>query len=191
MLQGLALLSLSSYLFLLKPKGCGDERIPCTAHSGFHVPLFYISLYMVALGNGGYQPNIATLGSDQFDGEHSKEGSSKISFFSYFYLAFNLGSLFSNTILAYYENAGKWAIGFLASATTAFVALVLFLSGTPHYRHFKSQGNPVSRFGKVFVAAMKKWKAHVPSHGEDLYELDAKSYSKNGVRKISHTEGLT
>ncbi|KAL2892656.1 Protein NRT1/ PTR FAMILY 7.3, partial [Bienertia sinuspersici] len=187
---GLALLSLSSYLFLLKPRGCGDEQTPCTSHSGFHVSLFYISLYMVALGNGGYQPNIATFGADQFDEEHPKESSSKISFFSYFYLAFNLGSLFSNTILAYYENAGKWAIGFLASATTAFIALALFLGGTPHYRHFKSQGNPVSRFCKVFVAAIRKWKAHVPPQGEDLYELDVKTYSKNGKKKISHTEGL-
>lgn len=188
---GLALLSLSSYLFLLNPKGCGDEQTPCTSHSGFHVALFYISLYMVALGNGGYQPNIATFGADQFDEEHPKEGRSKISFFSYFYLAFNLGSLFSNTLLAYYENAGKWAIGFCASATTALMALALFFGGTPHYRHFKSQGNPVARFCKVFVAAINKWKAHVPFEGEGLYELDAKTYSKNGRRQISHTEGLT
>lgn len=183
-------MSLTSYLFLLKPKGCGDEQTPCTSHSGFHVPLFYIALYMVALGNGGYQPNIATFGSDQFDGEHSKEGSSKISFFSYFYLAFNLGSLFSNTVLAYYENAGDWAVGFLASAAFAFAALVLFLSGTPRYRHFKSQGNPASRFARVFIAAIKNWKAHVPPQGDGLYEVDAKSYSKKGLRKVLHTEGL-
>lgn len=187
---GLALLSLSSYLFLLKPRGCGDEQTPCTSHSGFHVPLFYISLYMVALGNGGYQPNIATFGADQFDEAHPKESSSKVSFFSYFYLAFNLGSLFSNTILAYYENAGRWAIGFLASATTAFMALALFLGGTPRYRHYKSKGNPISRFGKVLVAAISKWKAHVPPEGEGLFELDAKTYSKNGRKKISHTKGL-
>ncbi|KNA21327.1 hypothetical protein SOVF_044270 [Spinacia oleracea] len=188
---GLALLSLSSYLFLLKPNGCGDELTPCTSHSGFHVALFYISLYMVALGNGGYQPNIATFGADQFDGDDPKESSSKISFFSYFYLAFNLGSLFSNTILAYYENAGKWAIGFFASAITALMALALFLGGTPRYRHYKSQGNPISRFCKVFVAAISKWKTHVQPEGEGLYELDAKTYSTNGRRQILHTHGLT
>ncbi|KAL2892657.1 Protein NRT1/ PTR FAMILY 7.3 [Bienertia sinuspersici] len=186
---GLALLSLSTYLFLLKPKGCGDKQTPCDSHSGFHVSLFYLSLYMVALGNGGYQPNIATFGADQFDAEHPKERSSKISFFSYFYLAFNLGSLFSNTIFAYYEDVGKWVIGFSASGAAALIALVLFFGGTPWYRHFKSQGNPISRFCKVFVAALRKWKAHVPSE-VGLYELDIKDYSKNGFRKISHSQGF-
>ncbi|KAI5396411.1 hypothetical protein KIW84_062575 [Lathyrus oleraceus] len=30
---GLMSLSLSSYLFLIKPKGCGNESIPCGKHS--------------------------------------------------------------------------------------------------------------------------------------------------------------
>ncbi|CAO2835195.1 unnamed protein product [Amaranthus hypochondriacus] len=187
---GLGLLSLSSYLFLLKPRGCGNEHTPCNAHTGFHVALFYISIYMVALGNGGYQPNIATFGADQFDEQHEKEKTSKIAFFSYFYMAFNLGSLFSNTILAYYENDGMWAIGFMASATTALIAMALFLGGTPRYRHFKTRGNPVLRFCKVFVAAITKWDFKVLPNAEGLYELDAQTYSKTGRRMISHTQGL-
>lgn len=187
---GLVSLSLSSYLFLLKPRGCGDGQTPCNSHSTLHVALFYISIYLVALGNGGYQPNIATFGADQFDAEDPKERSSKISFFSYFYLALNLGSLFSNTILGYFEDGGKWALGFWLSVASATLALGLFLGGTPRYRHFKPQGNPLSRLCKVFVAAISKWKAPVPSEGKGLYELDAKAYSKNGWRKISHTEGF-
>ncbi|KAL4310719.1 hypothetical protein GQ457_01G043750 [Hibiscus cannabinus] len=66
-LQGLVLLSVS--LFLLKPRGCGDEQTPCGSHSTFHIIFFYLSVYLVALGNGGYQPNIATFGADQFDEE--------------------------------------------------------------------------------------------------------------------------
>ena len=61
--------------------------------------LFYLSVYLVALGNGGYQPNIVTFGADQFEEDNSKEGDSKDAFFSYFYLALNIGYLFSNTIL--------------------------------------------------------------------------------------------
>ncbi|XP_074272793.1 protein NRT1/ PTR FAMILY 7.3-like [Silene latifolia] len=191
---GLGLMSLSSYLFLLKPRGCGDEQTPCNSHSSNHVALFYLSIYMVALGYGGYQPNIATLGADQFDDEDPKERSSKISFFSYFYLALNLGSLFSNTILGYFEDGGEWTIGFWASAASALIGLLLFLSGTPFYRHFKPRGNPLSRFCKVFVAAIRKWNAHVPQDDDDdesgLYELDAKAYSKTGAQRISHTDGF-
>ncbi|KAK6919873.1 Proton-dependent oligopeptide transporter family [Dillenia turbinata] len=186
---GLALLSLSTHLFLLKPRGCGAEQFPCGSHSRTEIGLFNLSIYLIALGNGGYQPNIATFGADQFDDEHPKESHSKVAFFSYFYLALNLGSLFSNTVLGYFEDEGKWALGFWASTGSAFAALVLFLIATPRYRHFKPSGNPLSRFCQVIVAATRKWKVKLPN-GEDLYEVDGKENSQNGGRKILHTEGF-
>ena len=191
-MQGLVLLSLSSYLFLLKPRGCGDEHSPCGSHSTYENVFFYFSIYLVALGNGGYQPNIATFGADQFDEEDPKEGHSKIAFFSYFYLALNLGSLFSNTILGYFEDRGMWALGFWASAGSAFLALVLFLVGTPRYRHFTPKGNPLSRCCQVMVAAARKWKVQrMPNQDDDQFEPDVpKERSKNGDRKILHTQGF-
>ncbi|MQL93948.1 hypothetical protein Taro_026602 [Colocasia esculenta] len=187
---GLVSLSLSSYLFLLKPVGCGDGRTPCRPHSTFETGIFYLSIYLVALGNGGYQPNIATFGADQFDEEDAKESHSKVSFFSYFYLALNLGSLFSNTFLSYFEDEGMWALGFWASAGSAFLALVLFLGGTGRYRHFKASGNPLSRVSQVLVAASKKWMAKMPQGEDYLYEVDGKELATNGGRKILHTEGF-
>ncbi|KAI4315149.1 hypothetical protein L6164_027991 [Bauhinia variegata] len=187
---GLVSLSLSSYLFLIRPKDCGSETIPCGKHSRLEIGMFYLSTYLVALGNGGYQPNIATLGADQFDEEHSKEGPSKVAFFSYFYLALNLGSLFSNTILGYFEDEGMWAFGFWVSAGSAFAALLLFLVGTPRYRHFKPSGNPLSRFCQVLVAASTKWRIQMPPNGEDLYHMDTKESSTNGNRRILHTNGF-
>ncbi|KAL0007413.1 hypothetical protein SO802_008915 [Lithocarpus litseifolius] len=187
---GLMSLSLSSYMFLLKPKGCGSDQSHCGSHSSFEIALFYFSTYLIALGNGGYQPNVATFGADQFDEEDPKEAHSKIAFFSYFYLAFNLGSLFSDTILSYFENEGMWAIGFWASAGSAALALVLFLGGTPRYRHFEPKGNPLSRFSQVLVAATRKWKVEMMPSGEDLFELDEKESSNNGDRKMIHTQGF-
>lgn len=52
------------------------------------------------------------IGADQFEEDNPKEGHSKVTFFSYFYLALNIGYLFSNTILGYFENEGMWALGF-------------------------------------------------------------------------------
>ncbi|GFY92069.1 nitrate transporter 1.5 [Actinidia rufa] len=188
---GLVSLSLSSYIFLVKPDGCGDEETPCGSHSTVQIGLFYLSIYLIALGNGGYQPNIATFGADQFDEEDPKEGHSKVAFFSYFYLALNLGSLFSNTILGYFEDKGMWALGFWASAGSATLALGLFLVGTPRYRHFTPKGNPLSRFCQVVVAASRKWKVEMPQNGYDLYEVDdGKACSNNGSRKILHTQGF-
>ncbi|RWV89234.1 hypothetical protein BHE74_00043988 [Ensete ventricosum] len=118
--------------------------------------VFYVSVYLIALGNGGYQPNIATFGADQFDEKDVDESHSKVSFFSYFYLALNLGSLFSNTFLDYFEDKGMWALGFWVSAGSAAVALLLFLCGSSRYRHFKPIGNPLSRVCQVVVAASRK-----------------------------------
>ncbi|OVA04202.1 Proton-dependent oligopeptide transporter family [Macleaya cordata] len=187
---GLALLSLSTYLFLVKPTGCGNEALECKTHSSVEIGLFYLSTYLVALGNGGYQPNIATFGADQYDEEDPKEGHQKVAFFSYFYLALNLGSLFSNTILGYFEDEGMWALGFWASTGSAFLALVLFLVGTPRYRHFKPSGNPLARFCQVVVAATKKWRAGMPESGDDLYEVEGKECVISGGRKIFHTQGF-
>lgn len=189
---GLSSLSLSSYIFLIKPRGCGNEVTPCSTHSTMEITMFYLSIYLIALGNGGYQPNIATFGADQFDEEHPKEGYSKIAFFSYFYLALNLGSLFSNTILGYFEDEGMWALGFWASTGSAVLALILFLVGTPRYRHFKPTGNPLSRFCQVLVAATKKSSVEAPSRGrEEMYDEDRQEKNdsvNNTGRRIMHTD---
>ncbi|CAA0820326.1 Protein NRT1/ PTR FAMILY 7.3 [Striga hermonthica] len=190
---GLVLLSLSSYLFLVKPSGCGDGITSCAPHSTIHLALFYISVYLIALGNGGYQPTIATFGADQFDQDHPKESHSKVAFFSYFYLALNLGSLFSNTVLGYYEDKGIWALGFWASAGSATLALILFLLGTPIYRHITPKGNPFSRFCQVLIAAFRKWKVEVSSSSSTqvcLYEVQGSDLADNGGRKILHTQGF-
>ncbi|KAK9927893.1 hypothetical protein M0R45_025056 [Rubus argutus] len=187
---GVASLSLTSQLFLLNPKGCGSQESPCGTHENYEIALFYLSIYLVALGIGGYQPNIATFGADQFDEEDCREGHSKVAFFSYFYLAMNLGSLFSNTILGYFEDEGIWAIGFWASTASAFAALVLFLGGTTRYRHFKPNGNPLARFCQVLVAAVKKAKVQMPQGGEELYQEERKEASMNGNRKILYTHGF-
>lgn len=113
-----------------------------------------------------------------------------MAFFSYFYLALNLGSLFSNTILGYFEDKGMWTLGFWASAGSAILALVLFLIGTPRYRHFKPTGNPLSRFCQVVVAATRKWKVEQPRRGDELYEGEGQEPAENGNRRILHTDGF-
>ncbi|KAK1262804.1 Nitrate transporter 1.5 [Acorus gramineus] len=184
---GLVMLSLTTYLFILKPCISPNQGVKCNPPSDFEIGMFYFSIYQIALGNGGYQPAITTFGADQFDEEDQQEALSKVSYFSYFYLAMNLGTLFSNTVLVYIEERGDWVLSFWISTGSAFAALVLFLGGTPWYRQFKPSGNPISRFSQVIVAAAKKWRAQLPSCGTDLYEMDVNKMGSNGGKKILHT----
>ncbi|TKY50550.1 NRT1/ PTR FAMILY 7.1 [Spatholobus suberectus] len=183
---GLALSSLSSWRFLINPAGCGDGNTPCKP-SSIGDDIFYLSIYLVAFGYGGHQPTLATFGADQYDEKNPKEKSSKVAFFCYFYFALNAGSLFSNTVLVYYEDTGKWTMGFLVSLVSAVIAFLSFLLGTPRYRHVKPCGNPVVRVAQVFTAVVRKW--HVaPAKAEELFEVDGPQSAIKGSRKILHTD---
>ncbi|EOY32453.1 Major facilitator superfamily protein [Theobroma cacao] len=184
---GLGLLSIASWLFLINPAGCGDGVKVCMPSSSVGIAIFYLSIYLIAFGYGGHQPTIATFGADQFDDSHPKAVESKAAFFCYFYFALNTGSLFSNTILVYYEDSGKWTLGFLVSLGSAILALLLYMLGTPRYRYLKAYGNPLPRVGQVFIAAYRKWDV-VPADANALYEVEGTESAIKGSRKILHSD---
>ncbi|KAK4764204.1 hypothetical protein SAY87_013642 [Trapa incisa] len=183
---GLGLLSVVSNLFLLKPAGCGDRKLDCSPTSPGGIAMFYLSIYLIAFGYGGHQPTIATFGSDQFDESEPRGKSSKAVFFCYFYFALNLGSLFSNSVLVYYEDTGEWTLGFLVSGGAAVLALLAFLAGSKQYRYVQASGNPIPRIAQVFVATVRKWSV-VPGKEEELYEVEGYESAIKGSRKILHS----
>lgn len=187
-LQGLVTLSFSTQFLLIKPHGCGITEKLCDHRGQSEFAIFYVSVYLIALGNGAPEPALATFGADQFDEEDAKEKQSKSSFYSYFYVALNLGSLVSETVVVYINHVGNWVLGFWLCAGSAVVAFVLLLCGTLRYRHFKtSSGNPFSRFCQVIVASFRKMHLELPSNTEGLYEDHEIEDENCGMRKIVHT----
>jgi solute carrier family 15 (peptide/histidine transporter), member 3/4 len=139
-------------------------------------------MYQIALGNGGYQPAMTTFGADQFDAEYPEEQNSKMVFFSYFFVANNIGSLFSDVVLTYLQDKGQWVLSFAFSAAASLLGIILFFSGTLRFRYFKPGGNPLIRISQVITASVKNRKVKTPLP-EHLYEVD----EKIGERKIFHT----
>ncbi|KAK8284605.1 hypothetical protein V6Z12_D08G170100 [Gossypium hirsutum] len=126
-LIGLVALSLVTQLSLLKPQGCGKLGQLCEPHSSAETVVCYVAIYMITLGNGAPEPAFAAFGTDQFDEEDNTEKQSKNSFYSYFYVALNMGSLVVETVLVYIQNLGNWILGFWICAACAALAFCLLL----------------------------------------------------------------
>lgn len=78
-----------------------------------------------------------------------------MSFFNWFYLAINVGSLIACTAIVYVQDSISWTVGFAIPAAVMATAVLLFLAGSRHYRHVAPTESPMARVVKVVVAALK------------------------------------
>lgn len=151
--------------------------------------IFYLGLYVMALGSGSLMPCIVAFGADQYDHSNSKERRWKSSFFNWFFFVSNFGTLLSSTGVVWVEDNVSWALGFGISTLIIGFAMGAFYSGTPIYRHQKPGGSPVTRICQVIVASLRKLRVQVPSDKSLLYEKEHKEESAvPGSRKLNYTD---
>ncbi|KAG4995708.1 hypothetical protein AAZX31_10G005100 [Glycine max] len=190
-LLGMSLLTLSVSLPSLKPPECHELDVTkCEKASTLHLAVFYGALYTLALGTGGTKPNISTIGADQFDDFDSKEKKLKLSFFNWWMFSIFIGTLFANSVLVYIQDNVGWTLGYALPTLGLAISIIIFLAGTPFYRHKLPTGSPFTKMAKVIVAAIRKWKVHIPSDTKELYELDLEEYAKRGRVRIDSTPTL-
>nr|CAD1838704.1 unnamed protein product [Ananas comosus var. bracteatus] len=102
---GLGMLTLSSVL-----SRCDRDAIDGTkcAHSSFKVAFFYVSLYIVALAQGGHQPCVQAFGADQFDETDPEERIAKSSFFNWWYFGLCAGATVTLIVSSYIQDNIGW-----------------------------------------------------------------------------------
>lgn len=190
----MALLTLSAALHQLRPPAgspdCVKNGIDCPSAKGAQIGVFYLALYLVALGTGGIKPCVSSFGADQFDEYHPVEKRRKTSFFNWFYFSINIGALFSSSVLVYIQDNVSWGWGFGIPAAAMAIAICSFFFGTPRYRHQKPSGSPLTRVGQVLVAALRQWKVRVPSDASQLHEVHDKESAIEGSRKLKHSKAF-
>ncbi|KAK7300975.1 hypothetical protein RJT34_11829 [Clitoria ternatea] len=185
---GMTLLTLSASVPGLKPT-C-DAEDDCHATQG-QSAVFFVALYLVALGTGGIKPCVSSFGADQFDDADEAEKDHKSSFFNWFYFSINIGALIAASLLVWVQTNVSWGLGFGIPAVSMAIAVVSFFSGTKLYRNQKPGGSPLTRICQVIVASIRKWKVEVPSDKSLLYEIEEDSESAiQGSRKLDHSKGL-
>ncbi|RWW13623.1 hypothetical protein GW17_00022641 [Ensete ventricosum] len=183
----MCLLTLAVTISPLKPESC---NVNCKPASTLQLAVFFGGLYIIALANGGTKPNISTIGADQFDEFDPKEKMHKLSFFNWWMFSIFVGTLFAHTFLVYIQDNVGWSVGYGIPTLGLLISVLIFLAGTPYYRHKLPQGSPFTRMARVIVAATRKWRLPIPDDPKQLHELDLEVYSNKGKFRIDSTDSL-
>lgn len=189
--MGMCLLTLSVSIRGLKPPPChGSNPTQCPKPGTVQLAVFFTALYTLAIGTGGTKPNISTIGADQFDDFSPKEKAQKLSFFNWWMFCIFFGFLFGNTLIVYVQENVGWELGYGIPTAGLAVAILVFLSGTPFYRHRKPSGSPITRMARVIVAAFRKWRVEIPQGFGEFHEFEEDVYRKKGKFKLESTTAL-
>ncbi|XVF08247.1 hypothetical protein REPUB_Repub06bG0210200 [Reevesia pubescens] len=183
---GMTLLTLSASVPGLKPSCNGDV---CHATEG-QTAVFFVALYMIALGTGGIKPCVSSFGADQFDETDDIEREKKSSFFNWFYFSINIGALIASSVLVWIQMNVGWGWGFGIPAVAMAIAVVFFFSGSRLYRLQKPGGSPLTRIFQVIVSSIRKGDVKVPADKSLLYETADEECNIQGSQKLEHTDKL-
>lgn len=159
-LQGLGLLTLSALLPSQSTSHYLDTKIALGSSYQLQVILFFFSLYLVAIGQGGHKPCVQAFGADQFDGEDPEESKAKSSFFNWWYFGVSGSATVTICVSSYIQDNLSWSLGFGIPGMAMFLALGVFLLGTRTYRYSvkRDEESTFLRIGRVFVNAVRNWR---------------------------------
>ncbi|XP_071725564.1 protein NRT1/ PTR FAMILY 4.3-like [Rutidosis leptorrhynchoides] len=185
-LSGYILLSVQAHLPQLKPPKCdmltnGDQ---CIEANGMKAFVFFLALYLVALGSGCVKPNMIAHGADQFNKSDSKQSKKLSSYFNAAYFAFSIGELIALTLIVWIQTHSGMDIGFGVSAIVMAMGLICLVSGTLFYKNKPPQGSILAPILQVIVAATLKRSKVPPSNPRLLHG------SRNELHNYDYTSSV-
>lgn len=96
------------------------------------LPMLYLSMALVILGNGFFKPNISTLlGNLYSTPEYVKR---KDEGYNIFYMGINIGAFVCNFVSAAIIIVWDWKYAFVAAGVGMFIGVIIFITGTKHYK---------------------------------------------------------
>ncbi|KAG0499807.1 hypothetical protein HPP92_004498 [Vanilla planifolia] len=172
-LSGFILLSVQAHLPQLRPPKCNmlSNEGNCIEAKGFKAKMFFIALYLVALGSGCLKPNMISHGADQFSKEDGKQSKKLSTYFNLAYFSFCVGELFALTVLVWVQTRSGMDVGFGVSAAAMGMGLISLIAGMFFYRNKPPQGSIFTPIARVFIAAITKRKQVCPSNFETLHRI--------------------
>ncbi|XP_054798516.1 protein NRT1/ PTR FAMILY 5.6-like isoform X1 [Prosopis cineraria] len=182
-LMGLSLLTMSQFVPSLMP--CNNNTKVCGKPRKAHEVVFFLALYCISLGTGGYKPCLESFGADQFDDDHSEERKKKMSYFNWWNFALCFALLLGVTVVVYIQDYVGWGLACLCLTILMALTIIAFYVGRPFYRFRSPEGNTLTPILQVIVAAIRKRNLPGPSNPSVFYEVP-----KSQGRLLSHTNRL-
>ena len=102
---------------------------------GIHsLPMLYLAMTLVILGNGFFKPNISTLLGNVYSvPEHVHQ---KDEGYNIFYMGINVGAFICNFFGAALQIMLGWKWAFIAAGVGMFIGVITFIIGTKHFEEF-------------------------------------------------------
>ena len=114
-----------------------------------NLPMLYVAMTLVIVGNGFFKPNISTLLGNFYN--EDKYIAKKDEGYNIFYMGINVGAFICNFFGAALQILLGWQYAFMAAGVGMFIGVIVFLLGTKHY------GNQTEKKG-VQPGDMPFWK---------------------------------
>ncbi|KAG2714439.1 hypothetical protein I3843_03G029700 [Carya illinoinensis] len=124
-------------------------RSPTSKSTRSYSFLFW-SLYLVSIGQGGYNPSLQAFGADQLDDDHDQDqelpytnkeeeckstNDQKSLFFQWWYFGVCSGSLMGVTFMSYIQDTFGWVLGFAIPMMAMVLSVALFSCGSRMYMY--------------------------------------------------------
>lgn len=102
---------------------------------GVHsLPMLYLAMGLVILGNGFFKPNISTLLGNFYNTDQYR--SRKDEGYNIFYMGINVGAFICNFFGAALQILLGWKWAFFAAGVGMFIGVGVFLLGSRHYKGY-------------------------------------------------------
>ncbi|XP_008793797.2 protein NRT1/ PTR FAMILY 5.8-like [Phoenix dactylifera] len=143
----------------------------------------FIPLYLISVGQGGYNPSLQAFGADQLEIEdnlpcsNEDKTSKKSLFFQWWYFGICGGSLLGNSTMSYIQDTLGWGLGFAIPTGAMAMSVACFLCGARFYVHkqLKLRNRPKESIVQALKAAANyiiNRKLRLPSRDDDVAELE-------------------
>ena len=96
------------------------------------LPMLYLSMFLVILGNGFFKPNISTLLGNLYSTDEYRDR--KDEGYNIFYMGINVGAFICNFFSAAIIIVWGWKYAFVAAGIGMFLGVIIFIFGTKHYK---------------------------------------------------------